>query len=57
MKMQNINGQKSIVLRIDDWILLKIGDLGTANPFQVVKCFEMRLKSRGMRGNNLKKNS
>mgnify|MGYP006883889458 CR=1 FL=1 len=49
-----INGQESIILRIDDWIL---GDFDTANPFRVVKHFEMGLKSRVMRGNDLKINS
>ena len=43
-----------IILRIDDWIL---GDLGTANPFQVVVYLEMGLKSRVMRVNDLKINS
>ena len=43
-----------MILRIDDWIL---GDFDTANPFQIVKYLEMGLKSRVMRGNDLKINS
>ena len=38
-------------MRVDDWIL---GDFDTANQFQIVKCLEMGLESRVMRGNGLK---
>ena len=50
----HIHQTKNIILRIEDWIL---GDFNTANPFQVVEYFEMGLKSRVMRVNDLKINS
>ena len=53
-RIRSETAEKSAILRIDDWIL---GDLGTANPFRVVKYVEMGLKSRVMRGNSLKINS
>ena len=45
---------ESIILKVDD---LFLGDLDTANPFQIVKCLEMGLKSHVMQVNDLKINS
>ena len=45
--------KKTIILRIDDWILV---EFDTANPSQVVVYLEMGLKSRVVRVNDFKIN-